>query len=169
MSWVKLAANSNTHSQDTKRHSSDVQGMQIIWSFSISVWRKQNKAIDNLRLLCDSFTLRSVIPRLIGRYITRGQILPPILMLGGGGQTSPGVQGTRLPKTKNFPELAHYFLGEIQVLVQKQTKIKMNDIDSPKFGGTPTASTQVVGACPHYPPAPASLSAPCGFSVAAPK
>ena len=63
------------------------------------------------------------------------------LKLGGGGQTTPGVQGNPYPKLKNSPDLAHYFIGETQVHVQKQTKVKMNDIDSPKLeGGAPTAS-----------------------------
>ena len=55
---------------------------------------------------------------------------------------------------------AHYFLGETQVHVQKQTKIKMNDNDSPKLeGGAPTALKlwgQVVGAAGALPPPPGS-------------
>ena len=60
--------------------------------------------------------------------------------VGGGGQTSPGIQGNPYPKTENTPDMAHYFFGETQVHVQKE----MNDTDSPKLGGggrgTPSAS-----------------------------
>ena len=81
--------------------------------------------------------------------------------VGGEGQASPGVQGNPYPKTKNSPDLAHYFLVETEVHVQKQTKIKMNDFHSPKLGGgAPTASKlwrQVAPTAPP-PPVPASLS-----------
>ena len=58
-----------------------------------------------------------------------------------------------------FPDLTHYFLGETYIsYVQKQTKIKMNEVDSPKLGRgggrRRPHSFQVVGArCPppHYP------------------
>ena len=67
---------------------------------------------------------------------------------GGGANVSRGPRQF-LPKTKNSPDLAHYFLGETQVDVQKQAKIKMNDNDSPKLGGGQVA--------PTAPPVPASL------------
>ena len=50
----------NKDKQDTKRYSSDVRGRQITWSLSISVWWKQNKAVDRLRLLYVSFTFPSM-------------------------------------------------------------------------------------------------------------
>ena len=45
--------------------------------------------------------------------------------------------------------------------MRKQTKMKMNDIDSPKFGGAGAAPPQLPsggGKLPPLPPAPASLS-----------
>ena len=66
------------------------------------------------------------------------------LKLGGGGQTFPGVQGNPT-QILNSPDLAHYFLGENQVHVQKQTKIKMNDIDSPKLGGGAPTTAKLWG------------------------
>ena len=54
--------------------------------------------------------------------------------VGRGGQTSPGVKGN-LPKTKYSRIWPTIFWGGIKVHVQKQTKIQMNDIHSPKLGG----------------------------------
>ena len=76
--------------------------------------------------------------------------------VGGGG-------GVTLPKTKNSPDFAHIFLGGTQVHVQKQTKIKMNDIDSPKLKGR-RPSGPVRGAS-----APASPSRFPGVWVIIPK
>ena len=78
--------------------------------------------------------------------------------VGGGGQTSPGVQGSPYPKLKTPRIWPTIFLGETEVRVQKQTKIKVNDINSPKLGQRPL-SFQVVGAsCPHCPPPPVPAS-----------
>ena len=80
------------------------------------------------------------------------------LKLGGGGQTSPGVEGNPYPKLKKTPRIwATIFLVDIdtQVHVQIQTKIKMNDFHSPKLGagGRRPHSFKVVGAsCPQCPP-----------------
>ena len=79
-----------------------------------------------------------------------------ILKWGGGGLTSPGVQCNPYPKLKT-PDFAHYFLGGTQVHVQKQTKIKMNDIDSSKLGGdAPPVQTLERLAPPLPPPPPGS-------------
>ena len=47
--------------------------------------------------------------------------------------------------------MAHYFLGVAQVHVQKQTKIKMNEIDSQMLGGRRPHSFQVEGQVPPPP------------------
>ena len=60
-------------------------------------------------------------------YVAYAQGRGTPLKLRGGGQTSPGVQGHPNPKLPGFGLL--FFWGENQVHVQKQTKIKMNDID----------------------------------------
>ena len=75
---------------------------------------------------------------------------------GGGGQTSSGVQGSPYPKLKTpWMWSTIPILEWTQVHVQKLTKIKMNDIDSPKLGRRRPHSFQVVGAsCPHCPPPP---------------
>ena len=74
----------------------------------------------------------------------------------------PGFQGNPYPKLPGFGPI---FLGEIQVHVQKQTKIKMNDIESPKLEGRRPNSFQVVrvSSPTASPPAPASLYV--GFGV----
>ena len=74
----------------------------------------------------------------------------------GGGQTSPGVQGSPYPKLKTPRIWPTIFFRETHVRVQKQTKIKLNHIDRPKFGGGGCPhSFKVVGAsCPHCPPPP---------------
>ena len=52
------------------------------------------------------------------------------------------------------PDFAHYFLGGTQIHVQKQTKIKMNDIDidSPKLGGDAPRPKSWRGKRPRCPP-----------------
>ena len=79
----------------------------------------------------------------------------------GGGQTSPGVQCNSYPKLK-LPGFGPLFLGETQVHVQKQTKMKMNNIDHPKLGGSaPTQLPSCWGKLPPTaPPVLASLGAP---------
>ena len=85
------------------------------------------------------------VTRLIRHF--RNQVLLQLLLLavaqgrgnyfevgGGGGKRLPGFKVTPT-QTKNSLDLAHYFLVETQVHVQKQTKIKMNDFHSPKLGG----------------------------------
>ena len=77
-----------------------------------------------------------------------------LLWSGGGGQTSPEAQGIPYPKLKTPRIWPTTFLGETEIPVQKQTKIKMNDIDSPKLGGAPTASKlwgQIAQAAPPPP------------------
>ena len=79
---------------------------------------------------------------------------------GGGGQTSPGVQGKPYPKLENSPDLAHYCeLGETQVHVQKQTKTKINYIENPKLGGAPQPPI-CGGKLPPLPPPPPRLPRP---------
>ena len=80
--------------------------------------------------------------------------------VGGGGQTSPGFQGNPCPKLKT-PRIWPTIFCETKVHVQKQIKIKMNDIDSPKLGGGALQS------CPHCP----RLPRPCGkwFEANAPQ
>ena len=70
----------------------------------------------------------------------------------GGGNVSRAPREP-LPKTKKSPDLAHYFLGETLVRVQKETKIKMNYIDRRKLGGgAPTASKLWRQVAPTAPP-----------------
>ena len=78
------------------------------------------------------------------------------MKLGGGGLTYPGVQGNPYPKLKIPRIWPTIFLGETQVHVQKQTKIKMNDNDSPKLGGraAPTQLQSCGGKLPPLPPPP---------------
>ena len=70
------------------------------------------------------------------------------------GEGLPGVQGNSYPKLKThmiWPTM--FFFLETQVHVQKQTKIIMNDIDSPKLGGPRPHSFHVGGTrCPNCPP-----------------
>ena len=83
--------------------------------------------------------------------------------VGGGGQASPGVQGNPYPQQqqkKNSPFLAHYFC-ETQFHVQKQTKIKKNDIDSLKLGGRRPHSFKLWGNLPHCPPPPPAPTSLC--------
>ena len=63
------------------------------------------------------------------------------IQINTGARNYFEVGGKRLPRSKVTPtqnknsRIGPLFLGENQVNVQKQTKIKMNDIDSPKLGG----------------------------------
>ena len=75
---------------------------------------------------------------------------------GGGGLTSPGVQGNPYPKLKTPRVSPTIFLGGTHVHLQKQTKINMNDIDSPKCGGGPSGSKVGGLASPLPPPLPSS-------------
>ena len=78
---------------------------------------------------------------------------------GGGGQTSPGFQGNPYPKLRTPRIRPTIFLGgETEVHVQKQIKIKMNDIDSPKLGAGPPQLPSCGGSCPPAPPPPAPAS-----------
>ena len=70
----------------------------------------------------------------------------------GGGQTSPGVQGNPYPKIKTPRIWPTIFWGENQVHVQKQTKINMNDNDSPKLGGGAPTASKLWGKLPPLPP-----------------
>ena len=79
---------------------------------------------------------------------------------GGGAKVSRGPRQP-LPKTQNSPDLAHCFLGETQVHVQKQTKIKLNDIDSPKLGGGGVAPLPPGSRVPGRPPPQRSFVNPC--------
>ena len=72
-----------------------------------------------------------------------------------GGQGLRGFKMYPTQNTKKLPGLAHYFLGEAQLHVKKPTKIKNNDIDSPKLGGRRIHSFQVgEQAAPTAPPPP---------------
>ena len=64
---------------------------------------------------------------------------------GGGGQTSPWVQCNPYPKLKTPRISPAIFLGT-KVYVQKQAKIKMNDINSPKLEGRRPSGPKVGGA-----------------------
>ena len=67
--------------------------------------------------------------------------------------------GSKVTPTQNLklPRFGPLFFGETQFHMQKQTKIKMNDIDSPKLRGRRPHNFQVVGASfPHSPPPPGS-------------
>ena len=73
---------------------------------------------------------------------------------------SPGDQGDPYPKLKTPRIWPTIFLGETQVHVQKQTKIKMNVFDSPKLGGRgrrPTAFKLWGQVAPTAPPPPAPV------------
>ena len=78
--------------------------------------------------------------------------------VGGGGQKSPGVQGNPYPKLKTHRIWPTIF-WETQIHVQTQTKIKINDIDSPKLGGggAPTASQLWGQVAPTAPPPGSSV------------
>ena len=90
-----------------------------------------------------------------------GRVAETTLKLGGGGQTSPGVQGSPYPKLKTHRIWTTIFL-ETQVHVQKQTKIKMSDIDSLKLGGAPPQLPSCGGKFPPLPPPP-RLPRPCSL------
>ena len=82
--------------------------------------------------------------------------------VGGGGQTSPGVQDNSYQKPKTPRISPTIFLGGTQVHVQKQTK--MNGIDSPKMEGRHPSGPKVGGAsAPAAPPPPGSGAYGCLF------
>ena len=67
------------------------------------------------------------------------------------------VQRISVEYKSDIPAFPTIFLGETQVQVQKQTKMKVNDNDSPKLGGgAPTASKLWRQVAPTGPPPPDS-------------
>ena len=72
----------------------------------------------------------------------------------GGGQTSPGVKGNPYPKLKTLRIWPTIFWETPKFTYKNKQKIKMNNVDSPKWGGGGRRphSFQVVGeSCPHRP------------------
>ena len=72
-----------------------------------------------------------------------------ILKLGGGGQTSPGVQGNHYPKLKT-PGFRPLFFGRHTISRAKTNKNK-NDIDSPKLEGQRPSGPKDGGQAPPPP------------------
>ena len=70
------------------------------------------------------------------KMITLRQGARELLWSSGGGKCLPGGQGNPYPKLKISRIWLTIFYRETQVHVQKQTKIKMNDIDSRHVHGS---------------------------------
>ena len=81
---------------------------------------------------------------------------------GGGGQTSPGIQGNPYPKLKT-PRIWPIIFGRApSSRAKNKQKIKNEpQVDSRKLGGGPTASKFMKASCPTLPPAPASPGQSC--------
>ena len=73
----------------------------------------------------------------------RGRGLGTILKWGGGGQTSPGVQGNPYPKLKNFPNFPPLFFGRDPSSRAKTNTNKNERHRRSKVGGTAPSGPEV--------------------------
>ena len=146
MAWRTVAGQKL---QDAHCRNIEVAGSEAIQT-SVNILRKQVESTASISSwpICFPFTLISVDIRVYKQG--RGNYFE--VWGGGAGQTSPGVKGNPYPKLKTPRIWSTIFWEGARIHVQKQTKIKMNDIDSPKLGGRRPHSFLIGGNLPLLPP-----------------